>query len=111
MEESEPENEEEKRTSRRISSLNLTSYIPSKEKKQEYIISIGRTLDMSDGGIKVETHRELSRGTEVDMEIAIENKIISARGEVVHSFKQKNGLFGTGICFTSIRETDRELLR
>jgi hypothetical protein len=45
------------------------------------------------------------------MDIAIEDKIITAKGEVVHTEELKNGLFGTGIRFTSISEEDRTSLR
>ncbi len=101
----------EKRASRRIRTLNLTSYTPKKGDKQDYIISIGRTLDVSEGGVKVETHRELEKGTELDMDIAIEDKIVSARGVVLHTEELKNGLYGTGIRFTSISDEDRKLLK
>jgi c-di-GMP-binding flagellar brake protein YcgR len=111
MSEHELENVRERRTSRRIRALNLTSYTPKKGDSQEYIVSIGRTLDVSEGGVKVETHRKLAKGTELEMDIAIEDKIITAKGEVVHTEELKNGLFGTGIRFTSISEEDRKSLR
>ena len=110
MGEREPENRGEKRGSRRIRSLNLTSYTPKRGDEQEYIVSIGRTIDVSDGGVKVETHRKLAEGTKLDMDIAIEEKIVTATGEVVHSEELENGLFGTGIRFTSISDEDREAL-
>jgi hypothetical protein len=37
--------------------------------------------------------------------------IISAKGEVLYSQELKDGLFGTGISFTSINEEARRLLR
>ena len=111
MDTNEHESVREQRRSRRIRSLNLTSYTPKKDDKQEYIISIGRTLDVSEGGAKVETHRELDVGTELDLDIAIEDRVISAKGVVVHVVPQKNGLFGTGIRFTSISEEDIRYLK
>ena len=111
MGERELESVREKRTSRRIRTLNLTSYTPKKGDEQEHIVSIGRTLDVSEGGVRVETHRKLAEGTEVDMDIAIEDKIISAKGKVVHTEELKDGLYGTGICFTSISNEDQEVLR
>jgi hypothetical protein len=101
----------EKRESPRIRSLYLTSYIPKKGKRQVYIISIGRTLDVSKGGAKIETHRQLDIGTKLELEIAVEDRIIAAKGEVVYSEKIGAGLFGTGISFISIDEEDRRLLR
>lgn len=111
MSHQELESVKEKRAAPRIRSLNLTSYTPRKGEQQNYIISIGRTLDVSEGGVKVETHRRLAEGTRLDMDIAVEDIIISARGEVLHAEELKTGLFGTGIRFTSIREEDRQLLR
>ncbi|MCG6917417.1 MAG: PilZ domain-containing protein [Deltaproteobacteria bacterium] len=101
----------EKRASPRIRSLNLASYVPKKDEKQEYIISIGRTLDVSEGGAKIETHRKLDRGLELELEIAVEDQIISAKGEVLYSTELADGLFGTGIRFTAIAEEDRRLLQ
>ena len=111
MSESDLESVREKRSSRRIRSLNLTSYTPRKGEEQQYIVSIGRTLDVSEGGVKVETHRRLADGTELEMDIAIEDRIITAKGEVVHTEELKNGLFGTGIRFSAISDEDRESLR
>ncbi len=100
----------EQRKNRRIRSLHLTSYIPRKGSEQEYIVSIGRTLDVGKGGVKVETHRELAKGTELDLDIAVDEKVIAAKGVVVHVEPLAQGLFGTGIRFTSISEEDRALL-
>ena len=101
----------EKRSSRRIRSLNLTSYTPRKGEEQQYIVSIGRTLDVSEGGVKVETHRKLADGTEPEMDIAIEDSIITAKGEVVNMVELKNGLVGTGIQCTARSDEDRGTLR
>lgn len=101
----------EKRASPRIRSLNLASYVPMKDERQEYIISIGRTLDVSEGGAKIETHRQLDKGLQLELEIAVEDQIISAKGEVLYSEDLGSGLFGTGISFTSIAEEDKRLLQ
>lgn len=105
------DNVREKRASPRIRSLNLTSYVPRKGQQQEYIISIGRTLDVSEGGVKIETHRRLDKGLQLELEIAVEDRIISAKGEVLYSEELKDGLFGTGISFTVMAEDDRRLLQ
>ena len=101
----------EKRASPRIRSLNLASYVTKKDELQEYIISIGRTLDVSEGGAKIETHRKLDRGLQLELEIAVEDQIISARGEVLYSTELADGLFGTGIRFTAIAKEDQRLLQ
>ena len=101
----------EKRTSPRLRSLNLASYVPMKDERQEYIISIGRTLDVSEGGTKIETHRQLDNGVQLELEIAVEDRIISAKGEVLYSEDLGTGLFGTGIRFIVIAEEDKRLLQ
>ena len=101
----------EKRASPRIRSLLLASYVPRKGERQEYIISIGRTLDVSEGGAKLETHRQLDKGLQLELEIAVEDQIISAKGVVLYSQELGDGLFGTGISFTAISEEARRLLR
>ena len=111
MDEAVHESVKEHRQSRRIRSLHLTSYVPKKGREQEYIISIGRTLDVSKGGVRVEVHRELAKGTELDMDIAIEDRVITAKGEVVHVEPLSGGLYGTGIRFTAISEADLALLQ
>ena len=105
------ESVKEKRASPRIRSLLLASYVPRKGEQQEYIISIGRTLDVSEGGAKIETHRQLEKGLQLELEIAVEDQIISAKGEVLYSQELRDGLFGTGISFTAINEEARRLLR
>jgi hypothetical protein len=100
----------EKRASPRIRSLLLASYVPRKDEQQEYIISIGRTLDVSEGGAKIETHRQLDKGLQLELEIAVEDQIISAKGVVLYSQELGDGLFGTGISFTAINEEARRLL-
>ena len=105
------ESVKEKRASSRIRSLYLTSYTPKKDDRQEHIISIGRTLDVSEGGAKIETHRQLANGMQLELDIAIEDKIISAEGKVIYSEELGDGLFGTGIGFISIDEKDRHLLK
>jgi hypothetical protein len=100
----------EQRRSPRIRSLHLTSYVPRKGSEQDYIVSIGRTLDVSRGGVKVEVHRELAKGTELDMDIAIEDRLITAKGVVVHVEPLPGGLYGTGIRFTAVSDDDLALL-
>jgi hypothetical protein len=104
------ESVKEKRASPRIRSLLLASYVPRKDEQQEYIISIGRTLDVSEGGAKIETHRQLDKGLQLELEIAVEDQIISAKGVVLYSQELGDGLFGTGISFTAINEEARRLL-
>ena len=101
----------EKRVSSRIRTLYLTSYVPKKGEQQEHIVSIGRTLDVSEGGARIETHRELDKGMQLDLEIAIGDKIIAATGEVLYSEELDDELFATGISFISIDEEDRRFLR
>ena len=66
---------------------------------------------MSESGAKIETLRKLDPGAQLELEMAVENQIISARGEVLYSTELGHGLFGTGIRFTFIAEEDHRLLQ
>ena len=62
--------------------------------------------DLSEEGILIETAEAFEPGNVIDLDIAFEqDKIITAQGEVVHSFKtKKKGLQNVGIKFLRINE-------
>ena len=66
---------------------------------------------MSEGGARIETHMKLDKAPQLDLDIAVDDEIVSAKGEVVYCEELADGLFGSGISFISIDEKDRRLLR
>lgn len=100
----------EQRQSPRVDSLNLSFFCIDEEKN---IINqgMGRTLNISDEGILLESSEQLPQGKSVDMEIAMQNEIINASGTVIHSTENTDSTFHTGIQFTTISDADKETLR
>jgi hypothetical protein len=72
-------------------------------------IEVGRTLDVSEAGLRVETTRELLAGQDLELQIAAGDRLISAKGRVVHL--EPTGTFVlTGIEWVDISAEDLAFL-
>lgn len=102
---------QERRRYPRLDSLNLISYTHFDEKDLPENGGMGRTMDISKGGVTIQTHQSFSINSGLEMTIALAEKIIVARGRVVHALKVGNDLYDVGVCFSQIGEEDlKELL-
>lgn len=99
----------DQRQTPRVESLNL-SYFCIDEEKNIIAQGMGRTLNISTAGILLETSEPVPEGKIVDMEIAMQDNIISTSGTVVHSNIESDNLYHTGIHFTKLSEEDKETL-
>ncbi|TNF48910.1 PilZ domain-containing protein, partial [bacterium] len=71
--------------------------------------SVGRTLDLSKGGILLELPSALpSPNEEVEITLGIKNNVIRVKGRIVHQRQLENGHFGLGISFIEMDEKDAE---
>lgn len=89
----------EKRQYLRYPSVNL-SYVCLDEEKQVVKQSMGRTLNISESGVLLETHFEISELYTIRLTIGIENETVEIEGRVIYSNPLDNGKFGTGIEFS-----------
>ena len=89
---------DEKRKSERIDSHNLISYVCYDEHNEEEGQGMGRTLNVSRGGITLETHNEI-KSPFVELTIGLEDDIIEIKGRVIYCKKNENDKFATGIEF------------
>lgn len=103
---------EERRRDPRFESLNLVQCSVSTPMGEE-LNTLGRTLDISESGILLELAESLpslpSLPETVNLTIAIEDRIIEARGKVIHQ-KQGGGSATAGVEFSVIAEDDREYI-
>ena len=60
----------------------------------------GRTLDVTERGVQIETREPLALGQELKLEIAFAGRILCAEGKAVHTELLADGLCGAGIVFT-----------
>ena len=97
-----------KRTSQRIGSHNLLSYSCIDENNNSVTQGMGRTLNVSEGGILLETHGPIDPEYTVSISISLEDELMDICGKAVFSNKREDGKYETGIQFT---DSDEEKVR
>ncbi len=96
-----------KRKHPRIDSLNLISYIVFDEDDNAVRQGMGRTLNLSETGICLDTYRPLVRRQKVSLSIGLKDNLVDILGRVVHVRKRKNGWFDNGIDFQEMDESQK----
>ena len=100
--------EEERRKHTRMDSLNLVSYVCVDENNQVLSQGMGRTLNVTEGGILLETHAPIEQQHIVLVTVGLKDDLVDIKGKVIHHRKGEGGEFNTGIEFI---ETDASALR
>ncbi len=93
-----------KRNHPRIDSLNLISYVCIDEDNNSVTQGIGRTLNVSEGGILLETHVQMDSHHTLSLKIGFEDELVDINGKVTFSRSGVEGDFETGIQFFEIDE-------
>jgi len=104
-------NQKEKRTSERIDSNNLISYVCLNEKDEPLGQGMGRTLNISEGGILLETHVIIDPNYTLSFTISLEDVIMDVRGRVTSSKKRGDGKYESGIKFIDNDESKTRMLK
>lgn len=94
----------------RILALNLVSYTRFDHEGQLEETSLGRTLDISRGGMQLEVENRYPLSSEFEIRLQIYEDIIILRGKVVHVEELRNGSMGLGIKFTKVAPEVREII-
>ncbi len=100
----------EKRQNSRIDSLNL-SYICLDENDVKFQQGMGRTLNVSETGILLETNFPIRPEYKVLLTIGLEDDLIDMQGRVIHCKGGKDGKFETGIQFLEPDEATCQTLK
>lgn len=100
----------EQRKASRTDSLNL-SFFSIDEEDITTNQGMGRTLNISVTGILLETSEQIPKGKTVNMDIAVKDDIINAKGTVIHSTENDDSTYRTGIHFTTISKDDQSTLK
>jgi len=102
---------EEKRKHYRIDSTHLLNYVYTDEKAQGAMQGMGRTLNISEAGILLETHTPpISVGSVVSLTIGFEEDVVDIKGRVVYSKESQNDMYESGIEFFSMNEKAKDIL-
>ena len=100
-----------KRQSPRVYSPNLLAYLCLDENDNKAIQGMGRTLNVSEGGILLETHVPIDPQHRVLLTIAMEDDLMYFKGKIAHTKKREDGKFESGVEFVDLDEQKRRFLR
>ena len=85
----------------RVDSLNLLSYFCEDDTHEVVAQGMGRTLNVSEGGILLETHVQLDARYAVFLSIGFQEEVTNVRGKIVYSKKGDSDRWQSGIEFVS----------
>ena len=101
---------ENKRKHERIRSLNL-SYICLDEQENIIKQGMGRTLNISESGILLETHFPIELQHVVQLTISLEEDLLDLKGKPVHVNSREKGKYEIGIQFIDLDQHATDLLK
>ena len=102
---------ENKRSYDRVHSLNLVSLSKFGDHGYVELAELGRTLDLSEGGIKLEAFEFIPVGTNTRLRIALRDEIIDVDGRISHVEESDDNHIVTGIEFLDLSDEQRGLLK
>ena len=71
----------------------------------------GTTLNVSEGGMLVETENPLPFQVKINLTLALDDELIKLKGEVAHLKEREDGLVEMGFKFVEIGEKELKILR
>ncbi len=100
-----------KRKSPRVERIVMTGMLQRHDSGELAENTIGRTLNISEGGILLETVHPAPFLSKVSLSIALHEYILDVRGEVVHLKRATNGHIEMGVKFIEISTEGKEMLK
>jgi hypothetical protein len=100
---------EEKRATKRFRSLNLLEYIAADKDGTPLERGMGRTLNVSEQGICLETKTRFKAGQIMLISLGFEENMVEIRGKVIHCEPSPDG-FTTGIQFLNVDDRGQRVL-
>jgi hypothetical protein len=85
----------------RVNALNL-SHVAVDDREESVKQAIGRTLNVSETGILLETHFPIESDQNVELTLGFEEDLVNLKGKVIHLLNGETGKFEMGIQFTDI---------
>ena len=101
---------ENKRKHERIQSLNL-SYICIDENENIVKQGMGRTLNLSETGILLETHFPIELIHVVQLTISLEEDLLDIKGKPVHVRPRDQGKYEIGIQFVELDPSAYQIIK
>lgn len=101
---------EERRKKTRVDSLNLLE-VSFGENETDANQGMGRTLNVSESGILLETYFPVDLKSALSLTIAIENELVHLNGKVIRHKAGKEGMFETAVEFIDADESAVQSVR
>ena len=99
----------------RSSTLNLVDYVILGEDGRHLSRGMGRTRNVSEGGLLLETHRPLTEGQVVLITLGLKDDTVQLRGRVMHqeapASPSEETRYCAGIKFTAVNKQGIEVLK
>jgi len=102
---------DDKRSEHRIDSHNLLSYECLDEDGKVASQGMGRTLDVSEKGILLETHAPLNQNYLISLTLSLEDMLLDIKGKITHTEEPEKGRFESGIRFVEMDKAKARILR
>ncbi len=100
----------ERRRHLRVKANNLLTYACYDKSGRKVEQGMGRTLNVSESGILLETHVPIDEDHIVAVTIALDEDLISIEGSVARCLEGPDGRFESGIQFSDITDTETIVL-
>lgn len=101
----------ERRHHPRINALNLIFYSCIDATESVVAQGMGRTLNVSEEGILLETHSSIDPKYAIELSIGLEDELINIKGSIIFSTPGKDEKFEAGIKFVEIDDAIIEILK
>ncbi|MDY7038099.1 MAG: PilZ domain-containing protein [Thermodesulfobacteriota bacterium] len=103
--------QEERRKHSRVNSINLVSYTCMDENKEPVTQGMGRTLNVNEEGIQLETHAPIDQRHILSLSIGVKDDLLDIQGKAVYCIKGEDGMFRSGIQLMEMDESSLRVLR
>ena len=100
---------QEQRRHARYDSLNLLHFAMPSGPVPE-MQGMGRTLNVSESGLLLETQEPLEANGTIELTIGLEDDLVTIEGETIHCRPAPDNRYNTGIRFSQISDSARALL-
>ena len=101
----------ERRHHKRINALNLISYNCIDATESVVAQGMGRTLNVSEDGILLETHVSINPEYTIELAIGLEDEVINIRGSIIYTNPGINDKYQAGIEFLETDTATIEILK
>lgn len=103
-------NDSDKRKHSRVASTNLLNYVCMGEEGEPCHQGMGRTLNVSESGMMLETYTPIDLEALISITIGIGEELVDIEGKVIYLKESAKDVYEAGIQFSKIDENKRMIL-